>query len=336
MTWNIIGHTWAETLLRKHISAQQVRHAYLISGDDGIGKRTLAIQFARALNCTNPGGTGEFCGDCRACSLILQGAHPDFYELIPEEGSATIKVDQVRDLQHQLALSPFEGRWRIALIPDFERATESAANALLKTLEEPGEHVVVLLTAIDSASLLPTIVSRCEILPLRSVMSETILEMVRARGFPLDQAQLITGIAQGRPGWALRLTEDPGILDMRVERLEQLSQLLHSSRSERFDFVEGLLPRKDDLETQRRNVLEVLQTWMSIWRDAMRRSFNPTVSIINIDQVELIEKINQVLNSDQVHECANALQRTQKAIDHFANVRLAMEVLMLDLPFMGK
>ena len=101
----MIGHSWAETLLGKHIRALQVRHAYLISGDDGIGKRTLAIQFARALNCTNPGEDGEICGDCRACSLIKRGAHPDFHELKPEEGSATIKVDQIRDLQHQLALS---------------------------------------------------------------------------------------------------------------------------------------------------------------------------------------------------------------------------------------
>jgi DNA polymerase-3 subunit delta' len=335
MTWEMIGHSWAEILLSKHISAHKVRHAYLISGDDGIGKRTLAIQFARALNCTETGENGEFCGECRACSLILKGAHPDIHEIKPEKGSATIKVDQVRDLQHQLALSPYEGRWRIALVPDFERATESAANALLKTLEEPGEHVVVILTAIDAASLLPTIVSRCEVLPLRAVMSETIVKMIRTQGIPPDQAKLIAGIAQGRPGWALRLANDPEILEIRADILENLSQLLVSTRTKRFDFVEELLPRKDDLETQRATVLDVLQTWMSIWRDAMQRSFNPGVGIINFDQVELIERINQVLNGDQIHECVNALRRTQQAIERFANVRLSMEVLMLDLPYIG-
>jgi DNA polymerase-3 subunit delta' len=308
----------------------------LISGDDGIGKRTLAIQFARALNCTETGENGEFCGVCRACSLILKGAHPDIHEIRPEEGSATIKVDQVRDLQRQLALSPFEGRWRIALVPDFERATESAANALLKTLEEPGEHVVVILTTIDSAALLPTIVSRCEILPLRAVMRETIVNMIRERGIPQDQATLIAGIVQGRPGWALRLAEDPEILEIRADILDKLSQMLLSSRSERFDFVEELLPRRDDLETQRGNVLELLQTWMSIWRDAMQRSFNPMASISNYDQVELIERINRVLDTSQVHECVGALRRAQQAIEHFANVRLTMEVLMLDLPHIGE
>jgi DNA polymerase-3 subunit delta' len=107
MAWNMIGHSWAETLLSKHI---QVRHAYLISGDDGIGKRTLAIQFARALNCTETGENGEFCGVCRACSLILKGAHPDIHEIRPEEGSATIKVDQVRDLQRQLGICNDQSR----------------------------------------------------------------------------------------------------------------------------------------------------------------------------------------------------------------------------------
>jgi DNA polymerase-3 subunit delta' len=336
MTWDMIGHSWAESLLIKHIHAEKVRHAYLISGDEGIGKHSLAVQFARALNCMEADGNGGICGRCRACTLIDQGIHPDFHELKPEDGSATIKVDQIRELQHQLALSPFESRWRIAFVPDFERATESAANAMLKTLEEPADQVVVILTAKDTASLLPTIVSRCEVLPLRAVMSESILDAVTARGIPPNEAKLITGIAQGRPGWALRYAEDPETMQKRAQLLEQMSELLVSSRGMRFDFAEGFLPRRDDLETQRKNVLEALQTWMSVWRDAMLRSFNPKANITNTDQTEMIEKINQALRTDQVCECVKALRRAQRAIERYANIRLTLEVLMLDLPIIGK
>jgi DNA polymerase-3 subunit delta' len=330
----MIGHDWATTLLNKHINTSQVRHAYLISGEDGVGKRTLALRFAQTLNCLNPGESGEPCGDCRACTLIQSAQHPDFHELLPEDGSNSIKVDQVREIQHQLALSPFESRWRIALLPDFEQATENAATALLKTLEEPADRVIVILTAIDATSLLPTIVSRCEHIPLRTVSKETIKQAVLGQGIKEDLAELIAGIAQGRPGWAIRYAKDPGLLHRRVEFIEQLRGLLHQTRGDRFDFVERMLPRKDDLETQRRNVLETLQVWMGVWRDALQHGYEAQGNLINPDQQHLIGALNQQLDPKQIHDAVTALQSTQQAIERFANVRLAMEVLMLKLPYL--
>jgi DNA polymerase-3 subunit delta' len=331
----LIGHEWATTLLMKHINTGQVRHAYLISGEDGVGKRTLALRFAQALNCINPDDSGEPCGDCRACTLIQSVQHPDFHEVVPEDDSNSLKVDQVRELQHQLALSPFEGKWRIALLPDFEQATESAANALLKTLEEPADRVIVILTAIDATSLLPTIVSRCEHIPLRTVSTETIEQAILGQGVKEDLAELIAVIAQGRPGWAIRYKENPDLLNRRVESIEQLAELLHQSRGDRFDFVDRILPRKHDLETQRRNILTILHVWMGVWRDALQHSYKAQGNFINPDQHQLIGALNQKLDPKQIHDIVTALQSTQKAIERFANIRLAMEVLMLKLPYLG-
>jgi DNA polymerase-3 subunit delta' len=333
MTWDMVGHSWAETLLQKHIKTQRVRHAYLISGDEGVGKRTLALKFAMALNCSKDGEKGKHCQQCRACTLIPAGLYPDMHEITPEQGTTSIKVDQVRELMQQLALSPYESRWRIALIADFERATEEAANALLKTLEEPPEKVVVILTARDPASLLPTIVSRCEELPLRAVVKEEIIEELKKREVSEDRAALIAGIAQGRPGWAIRYADEPEKLEAREEIIGQLSQTLQASISERFDYVGGLLSPKEDLDIQRQKVLDLLRIWMGVWRDALQRSFNPEMGIVNRDQSKLVEIMNMALDSEALHGSVKAVQRTQEAIEHFVNIRLALEVLMLDLPF---
>lgn len=335
MTWKIVGHEWAINLLKKHIQTDQVRHAYLISGDDGIGKRNLALSFAQALNCSGSDRRGELCNSCRACDLVPKEEYPDFHVITPEDDSSVIKVDQIRELQQRLALSPYEGRFRVAFIPNFEVASENAANALLKTLEEPNEGVIVLLTAIDAISLLPTIVSRCEHIPLRMVSYEEVLNAILGRGIPSEQAALIANLAHGRPEWALRLVEDPELLNRRMELLHDLDQLLRQARHQRFDYVEQLLSRKDDLETQRQNAKDLLEVWMGVWHDALQDGFRVEAGVEDTDVGELTSKLNQQLNPYHIYACMKAIQRTHRALDQYGNIRLAMEVLMLELPYLG-
>jgi DNA polymerase-3 subunit delta' len=336
MSWDVIGHEWAENLLRKHISTGQVRHAYLITGEDGLGKRTLALSFARALLCSENRLEGTFCGKCRACSLIPTAQYPDFHLISPEEKTSSIKVEQVRELTGQLALSAYESEWRFALIPDFEHATESAANALLKTLEEPGEHVIVVLTARDAASLLPTIVSRCEHLPLRAVGRETIRESLLQRTENSEQVEIISGLAQGRPGWAIRYIEEPEHFVLRNERIAGLREIMNQSRTERFNQVEEMLPLKEDLDAQRRYALTTIRIWMDIWRDVMQKGYQANAELINNDQIELIELLQRALKPEELYQTLQSLLRAQDAINRNANVRLTIEALMLDLPYLGK
>ena len=130
--WGMIGHTWAVALLAGRIADQRSAHATLISGADGIGKHTLAFKLAQALQCT---GAVPPCGTCRACDHMTRGLHPDLIHL--ESDGTSIKIETVRELQGVLTLRPTEAHYRIALIGNAERLTPSAADALLKTLEEP-------------------------------------------------------------------------------------------------------------------------------------------------------------------------------------------------------
>ncbi len=137
MDWGILGHDWAVELLQGHITQGLTRQAYLITGPRGVGRRTLALRFAQALNCTQPIALGIPCRKCRACTQIERMLHPDLAVVQAEQVGGSLKVDQIRELQRSLSLAPYEARYRIAVLLRFEEANPNAANALLKTLEEP-------------------------------------------------------------------------------------------------------------------------------------------------------------------------------------------------------
>ena len=206
MSWNLIGHAWAEKLLQQHLISGEVHHAYLFTGAPGVGRRSLALEFARAINCANPPTPGEACGVCSICKHITLMQQADLHIVAPETDGGMIKVDQIRDLQRSLILTPYEAKYRIALLLNFQRANANAQNALLKTLEEAPRKVILLLTADSTESLLPTISSRCETLRLRPTSIETLTSVLNEREkLSPEKAALYAHIANGRPGIALRL-----------------------------------------------------------------------------------------------------------------------------------
>src|SRR5574340_831249 len=197
--WDLTGHEWAVGLLRQHIVGGTARHAYLITGPRGVGRRTLGLRFAQALNCTKPRSPGFPCGECDNCKRIQARQHPDLTMIEAETDGGTLKVDQVRELRRMIVLRPFQGAYRVAMLLRFQEAHEAAANALLKTLEEAPSYAILILTAESSEGLLPTIVSRCEVLRLHPVPVESIQQLLEARGAASEQARLLAHISEGRP-----------------------------------------------------------------------------------------------------------------------------------------
>jgi DNA polymerase-3 subunit delta' len=336
MNWGIIGHQWAIDLLSNHIAQQKVRHAYLFTGPDGIGKRTLATRFAQALCCQKPPSSGGTCGECRACRLIPGQTFPDLHVVESDQHERKLKVDQIRTLQRQLALSPYEGPLRIALLLRFHEATDQAANALLKTLEEPAQHVIMLLTARSEAALLPTIVSRCEILSLRLQPSVRLEKALRERGWDEDQALLHSRLAAGRPGYALQMAEEPALLESRKQQLDQLIHLVTETKAGRFGhvktWVKQLNSSHTNLDDQRDECIGTLEVWLSLWRDTLLLAHDAEASLGNPDRVHELEKLAAGIPPAALKETVQAIRRTIKDISLNANLRLALETLMLDLP----
>jgi DNA polymerase-3 subunit delta' len=322
-SWGIVGHEWAVRLLCRAIETGSLSHAYLFTGPAGVGKTALALALAAALLCQ---GEARPCNDCRACRLVASGSHPDLHVVESERAGATLKIEQVRDLQHQLALTPLEGRRRVAILRRFEEATTAAANALLKTLEEPPPYVVLVVLASDADVLLPTIVSRCQLVPLRplavTVVQQALVERWRADP---QQAELLAHLSGGRLGWAVRTLGDKTALQRRVERLDELDQLLGASVVERFRYAEKLA--RDPVAVQ-----ETLDLWIGWWRDVLLVAARADVPLTNVDRQEILREHARRFGAERSTTVLGALSGAAERLKRNASPQLTLEVLMLDLP----
>ena len=326
MDWGIIGHKWAVNMLKEHVVHNKLRHAYLLTGAQGVGRRTLAIALAQTINCLEPPSPGEPCFQCRSCRQLQELTHPDLSIVQAEDIGGVLKVDQIRELQHSLALTPYEGRYRIAILLRFEEAHNSASNALLKTLEEPNPQVVILLTASSPEVLLPTIVSRCELLRLRPPPIP-LLEADLANQFnvPAKIAKDLAHISNGRPGIAIDMLNSPENLQSRKDDLDDLIRMLSSNRLERFAYAESLAGEKV-------TVRKLLTNWVSFWRDVLLSATQTDTPLTNIDYTKHIKQVSDELTDTIAYQYIAQTEQTLDLISRNVNLRLALEVLLLDLP----
>lgn len=316
-----VGHKWAVEFLKRTLQTEHVPHALLLVGTSQVGKRTMALAYAQALNCQ---GEAPPCGLCLSCRKIAHGSHPDV-RLLDEKG-ASLKIEQIRDLQRELSLSPVEGRRRVAILTDFERATTQAANALLKTLEEPPARVVLILTTNEPDMLLPTITSRCQTLLLRPLSYEAVREaLVERWNGEEDRAGLLARLSGGRLGWAVEALTEPKALEARARRFDDLQALLPQGVVERFGYAQQL---SKDVSAAR----ETLMLWMSWWRDVWLVAEGCREGLSNTDHLTEIEDAASRYGRLKAREAVSALRAALWQLERNVNPRLALEVLVLSLP----
>ncbi len=321
LRWGIIGHDWAVRLLQLGLARGQLAQAYLFLGPPRVGKTTLALALARALNCT---GEAPPCGNCRSCTLIAAGRHPDV-RLIEGSEARSIHIDQVREVQREVMLSPVEARWRVVIMAGFQGATPEAANSLLKTLEEPPTRVVFVLTATQPGRLLPTIVSRCQALWLRPPASRIIAQgLVEQAGVAPEVAARLSRLAAGRVGWAVEAAHDEALLGEREERLGRMVQIMAADTLSRLRWAHELSGRPDELPA-------LLDLWSGWWRDLLLWRAGCQELVANVDHETTLAEAGKDYTPAELVRGLRALDDARRRLESNANPRLTLEVLFLAL-----
>jgi DNA polymerase-3 subunit delta' len=319
---SVIGHRWAIELLERGCAEGHLSHAYLFAGPPRIGKTTVALHLAQTLNCLD--SQVRPCGRCSSCRKVQRGVHPDVRVL--DEAASSIKIEHIRELQREMALSPFEGRWRVSVLCDFQRATPEAANCLLKTLEEPPPKAVIVLTAVEAQALLPTIISRCQVFQLRPLPVEQVSQALQSRlQLESSRAELLARLSEGRVGWAIAASADETLLRDREKYLVALDQALQHDQAARMHLAQRLARNPEMLP----NVFNLWQSW---WRDLLLAKSGNAHMLTNVDREPTALNEAKHYTLGEIVSCLKSVQQAAQQVEHNVNPTLAMEILLLKLP----
>jgi DNA polymerase-3 subunit delta' len=240
-----------------------------------------------------------------------------------------IRIEAIRELQNTISLRPFEAPYRVAILRRFHRATEPAMDSLLKTLEEPPSQSKLILTADIAGSLLDTIVSRCQGIALRPVPTLSIEAALNEHGIPDSDAALLSHLCGGRPGWALRMAQDAGAWEAYQAQVDELMDALRGNRSYRFSLAEEIAKREDS-----RSIVDILEIWQSWWRDVLLIAAQSGIPPNHSDRLPDIQLVAEIAGTAAATRAINAIRDTMQYVGRNANQRLALEVMLLEMPYL--
>jgi len=333
--WQVVGQSRAVSLLERSLERGLLSHAYLFVGPPHVGKMTLALNLAQALNCE---AAEPPCGECASCQKIALAKHADVQviDLGSDRNSAEAKpraeigIDQIRGIQHSSSLPPFEGRYKVFIIDGAEQLSTEAANCLLKTLEEPVGKVIYLLLTTNDRLLPVTVVSRCQRLELPPLVAGEVEAALNSRwGIELSKAKLLARLSHGCLGWALSVALDDGLLQQRAERMGRLLDIINADYEERFTYATQLVTQ---FSQSRGLVQEMLDLWLDWWHDLLLVKVGSSDTITNVDLETTLVEMDRGYNLAQIKAAINSIQAAKGQLKQNANPRLVLEVLMLSIP----
>ncbi|MFC1938152.1 ATP-binding protein, partial [Chloroflexota bacterium] len=263
--WQVIGQSRAVSLLQHSLERETVAHAYLCIGPPHVGKMTLALNLAQALNCES---AEPPCGVCESCQQIILAKHADVQVIglnsngnpIEAKTRTEIGIDQIREIQHSASLPPFEGKYKVYIIDGAELLSIEAANCLLKTLEEPADKVIFILLTKNERLIPATVISRCQRLELPPMPASEVEAALNNRGgIESNRAKLLARLSHGCLGWAISATLDDSLLQQRAERLGRLLEIIDADYEGRFTYASEMATQ---FGQNRWIVQEVLDLWL--------------------------------------------------------------------------
>ena len=324
---DILGHDAAKALLRSAIVQDRVAHAYLFHGDDRIGKRLLALRLAQALLCeTVATKEPDACGSCRACRQVDARTHPDFMVIEPDRELANpqIKIELIRDIEHQMIYRPLIGDRKICIIDEADRMTIGAANALLKTLEEPPDHSLFLLVSSRPYALPATIRSRCQALRL-TAPAQTQIEaaVILKRELPPADAHFLALLSDGQLGRALECD-----LEQARNHQKEFSAVFSAKGLQSFS---AILTSAETL-TKADRAVEAFD-WLLRWlRDLLWIAVGAgSDHLLNLSLRTEMEALAQRIDIDELLDLISDLENLERQANRNVNLQIALEAFLLRL-----
>jgi DNA polymerase-3 subunit delta' len=330
--WQTAGQDRLIKIIKDSIELRSLAHAYLFVGPAHVGKMTLALDLAKALNCNS---STLPCGSCRTCQRIEQGKYPDVIIIDKNAGrdpkdrkkATEISIDTIRELMQRGAnLPPYEGKYKVFIIEDADLMSEEAANCLLKTLEEPPQYILIILLTTEEHKLLPTVLSRCQRFELKPVAIPEIEEKLsRREGVPAEKIKLLAKLSGGCLGWALNALDDEGYLMNRKDRLSEFISLIGQNWDERLSYMQQLPSDRNCAE-------EILKLWLLWCRDVLLVKYECDGAVINIDCIHDLKTWANMMTVPEIKEFIDCLNRAIVNLNRNVNLHLLFEVIMLDMP----
>jgi DNA polymerase III subunit delta' len=320
---DIYGHEKQIKVLQTAFARDRIPHAYIFYGAEGIGKKTVAEVFAKAINCATGRKSLDACDACPSCRKIDHGNHPDVVAITAE--GQFIKIQEIRELQEQMKFSPFEGGKRIFIIKDADRMNIASANAILKTLEEPSASNILILITARPHQLPATVLSRCQHVKFNPLKRETIASFLEKK-YSLDSksARLIALSSGGSIGKALAM-KDESYLTARGMVLDIITGIKAKDPIK-------LLSALNDFGQERKDIAERLGTLMTGYRDALVYKETGSVeNLINQDHIDIIKSVAESTSGRDIVNCIRAVDRAYHTINHNANKQLTLEVMVFTL-----
>lgn len=361
MSWCIIGHEHAVGTLRRAAATEAPAHSYLIAGPARVGKRTLARELAAALNC-EAAPDERPCHRCAACRMIDHHAHPDVIVVERAEGRQTLRVEDVREARKNVALRPYQGRFKVYLFADADEMSDESANALLLVLEEPPPRVVFVLTASKPEAVPATVLSRCRVVPVHLLPIPTLAAgLQELHGADSDDTPRIARLSGGHAGWAIDALTNPAVVAARERAVDRAVDLSSGSLSQRLLLAAEACKgendlearkgdgekRKDDADDRERRggfsdrrggfsdrragclrTLDDMQVW---WRDLLLVASGSSAPLVHQDRRAELERQAARRGRERIVRGLRDIEMTAGSVERNVSPQLALEALILRL-----
>ena len=322
----VIGHEKIIAHFEEAIQTGKVSHAYLLSGEDGSGKMTLAKAFAKALLCENQTG----CGDCTACRQVDSGNHPDLIYITHEKYE--IRVDEIRKgINDTIDIKPYSSPYKIYIIDDADRMNQGAQNALLKTLEEPPAYAVILLLTNNKDRLLDTILSRCVTMTLGTIREEKIAAYLQEHTDAKEEdIRFAASFSLGNIGKALHVATTEEFKDMFQEAINILTHIKTMETYEIISYLKDLKAYKDEIY----DFLDIVTVW---YRDMLMLKTTGSLNhLIYKDKYRQLKEQEIYISFEGISHILDEIKKARRRLTANVNFEVALEMLLLTMKENGK